>query len=372
MKFWWILVLLGILLLVSSFRERFETSQCPSGFVEDRRFEEGTQNAYLRCKKETGQPTCPAGYTMTPFVKMAEGAFNGGTCEKGGESTVARCEGLSMLNVLNDKQVCVEYEFVPLTTPATSSSTSGGAVPDPLCPSGFTLDGNKCKSIAETEPINGYCPADGGTFVIPNANGKCNTRVSPICGAGYTFTTAFNRNTGGSSGKCEAIGSVPPPQSTVETTAETTPASQSSTGGSSTSSFGPNSGGSTGGNRRNQVFGPGSGGRGESSVSPMDSSKTSQYPEIMGGGDNKASTRIDGGGIVAPSKNWQLANDGSLPNCTSLGCNENSKYFPFSRQPGDMDLIPDPYRVSQQFSSASYSFKTEPTPFLTDFSAFQR
>jgi hypothetical protein len=37
-----------------------------------------------------------------------------------------------------------------------------------------------------------------------------------------------------------------------------------------------------------------------------------------------------------------------------------------------MDLIQDPYRVSQQFASSSYSFKTEPVPFLTDFSAFQR
>lgn len=104
----------------------------------------------------------------------------------------------------------------------------------------------------------------------------------------------------------------------------------------------------------------------------MDSSKTNQYPELMGGGDNKPSTRIDGGGIVAPSKNWQLAMDGSLPSDASLGATENSKYLPFSRQPGDMDLVPDPYRVSQQFSAASYSFKTEPSPFLTDFSAFQR
>lgn len=268
MKFWWILILLGILLLVSGFREGFATSQCPAGFVEDMRFGEGTPNARLRCKKETGQPTCPAGYTMTPFVKMGEGAFNGGTCEKGGESTVARCEGDAMLNVLNDKQVCVEYEFVPLATPATTTGTT--------------------------------------------------------------------------------------------------------TGGSSTSSFGPNSGGSTGGNRRNQVFGPGSGGRAEGNVVPVDSSKTNQYPELLGGGDNRPSTRIDGGGIVAPSKNWQLAMDGSLPSSASLGATENSKYLPFSRQPGDMDLIPDPYRVSQQFSAASYSLKTEPSPFLTDFSAFQR
>jgi hypothetical protein len=37
-----------------------------------------------------------------------------------------------------------------------------------------------------------------------------------------------------------------------------------------------------------------------------------------------------------------------------------------------MDLVQDPYRVSQQFASSSYSFKTEPVPFLTDFSAFQK
>lgn len=280
MKIWWLLGILALILLLASVREGFTVSQCPSGFVEDMRLGEGTPMARLRCKKETGEPKCPDGYTMTPFVKMAEGQYNGGTCEKGGESTVARCEGDAMLSFINDKQVCVEYEFVSL---GGTSTTSG---------------------------------------------------------------TGMSQNT------------------TVSTTTGTT------TGGSSTSSFGPNSGG--GGNRRNQVFGPLSGGRGEgSSFVPSDSSKTNQYPEIMGGGDNKPSTRIDGGGIVAPSKNWQLANDGSLPSDASLGATENSKYLPFSRQPGDMDLIPDPYRVSQQFSAASYSFKTEPSPFLTDFSAFQ-
>jgi hypothetical protein len=104
----------------------------------------------------------------------------------------------------------------------------------------------------------------------------------------------------------------------------------------------------------------------------MDSSRTNQYPELLGGGENKPSTRIEGGGIVPPSKSWQLAMSGTLPTDASLGTTENSRFLPFSRQPGDMELIPDPYRVSQQFSSASYSFKTEPVPFLTDFSAFQR
>jgi hypothetical protein len=151
----------------------------------------------------------------------------------------------------------------------------------------------------------------------------------------------------------------------------TASSSGTTTGGSSASSFGPNSGG--GGNRRQQVFGPTFTGRGEGDgVVPMDSSRTNQYPELLGGGENKPSTRIEGGGIVPPSKSWQLAMSGTLPTDASLGTTENSKFLPFSRQPGDMELIPDPYRVSQQFSSASYSFKTEPVPFLTDFSAFQR
>ena len=98
-----------------------------------------------------------------------------------------------------------------------------------------------------------------------------------------------------------------------------------------------------------------------------DSHKTTKYPELLGGGDPAARNRESGAG-----GRLNIDLQGSLPTMDGLGATEASKYFPFSRQPGDMELIPDPYRVSQQFSSASYSFKTEPTPFLTDFSAFLR
>ena len=98
-----------------------------------------------------------------------------------------------------------------------------------------------------------------------------------------------------------------------------------------------------------------------------DSHKTTKYPELLGGGDPAARNRESGAG-----GRMNIDLQGSLPTMDGLGATEASKYFPLSRQPGDMELIPDPYRVSQQFSSASYSFKTEPTPFLTDFSAFLR
>ncbi len=260
----------------------------------------------------------------------------------------------------------------------------------PTCPAGTTLDVRK-KCIYPDEPEmficpSGYIPTGSRTCrkqgsineeippqcsagkVFDSERGGCVKPDAPgTCPAGYTLRVTSSSNTcvrpvattGGTTG-----GTGMSQNTSVSTTTGTT------TGGSSTSSFGPTSGGG----RRGQIFGPTSNGMGDSDgkVRPMDSTKINSYPELLGGGDSKPSTRIDGAGIVAPSKNWQLANNGSLPSSASLGSDENSKYLPYSRQPGDMELIPDPYRVSQQFSSASYSFKTEPTPFLTDFSAFLR
>lgn len=289
MKFWWLLGILLLILLLTGFREGFET-----GGITDARCPDGSSPPItdFKCLDSGNRPTCPNGSTLY-MVFSREGA---------------------------PKLSCVQNSLIYDGVWSDGERTQ-----------------NPCRSPTHQTGLS--VPPTGPP---PSELPKCIATSSSATTGG----TGMSQNT------------------TVSTTTGTT------TGGSSTSSFGPNSGG--GGNRRNQVFGPLSGGRGEgSSFVPSDSSKTNQYPEIMGGGDNRPSTRIDGAGIVAPSKNWQLAMDGSLPDCKGLGCDENSKYLPFSRQPGDMDLIPDPYRVSQQFSSASYSFKTEPTPFLTDFSAFQ-
>lgn len=234
--------------------------------------------------------------------------------------------------------------------------TAGYTSLTPKCPEGSTLNAEKtmCKFTDTTKTdVVPTCSSDTLEFV----GGTCRPKAQ-VEGTTSGTTAALPLETSGTSG-------------TTMTTAPKATTTGTSTGGSSTSSLGPNSGG---GSRRGQIFGPTFNGVGDGhgKVRPVDSTKTNSYPELLGGGDSKPSTRIDGAGIVDPSKNWQLANNGSLPNCTSLGCDENSRYFPYSRQPGDMELIPDPYRVSQQFSSASYSFKTEPTPFLTDFSAFLR
>jgi hypothetical protein len=101
--------------------------------------------------------------------------------------------------------------------------------------------------------------------------------------------------------------------------------------------------------------------------------KPRMYPTLLGPKD-PGSTMVEGVGVVPPSKNYTLAQSGQLPGASSLGLANGvgGSANPMSRQPGDMDLIPDPYRVSQSYSTSSYSSKTEPVPFLSDFSAFMK
>lgn len=120
--------------------------------------------------------------------------------------------------------------------------------------------------------------------------------------------------------------------------------------------------------RRQLVRGPEFNGKGPEVVIGTDSYKTNVYPQLLGGHGN-ISTRIEGAGVTTPSKNWLLVADGSLPSSASLGSDENSKYLPFSRVETDLEDVPDAFKVSRH---SIPSLKTEPSPFLTDFSAFFR
>jgi hypothetical protein len=144
-----------------------------------------------------------------------------------------------------------------------------------------------------------------------------------------------------------------------------------STGGSSVTSAGPTSGGSSG-TRGRRVWGPEYPGMGDGTgFGAEDTTGSRQYPELIGP-QGDASTLYPGAGVGAPSKSWQLTTGGSLPSSASLGSDENSRFLPNSRVPGDQDLIPNPYSISSSFTTSTYSSKTEPVPFLADFSAFQK
>jgi hypothetical protein len=93
---------------------------------------------------------------------------------------------------------------------------------------------------------------------------------------------------------------------------------------------------------------------------------TIRHPLLLGPSATGDKKLIDGIGVVESST-------ANLPSSAQTGSNEDSKYLPYSRVPGDQDLIPDPYRTSGgEFSTSSYSVKNEPVPFLTDFSAFMK
>jgi hypothetical protein len=101
--------------------------------------------------------------------------------------------------------------------------------------------------------------------------------------------------------------------------------------------------------------------------------KNIQGPASGGRGTNENST----GGLGIP-RNYPVLYGGmqsyesAIPSSSSLGTDPTSRFLPYSRVPGDMDLYPDPYRLGKYFSSSSYANKDapEPAPFLADFSKF--
>ena len=160
-------------------------------------------------------------------------------------------------------------------------------------------------------------------------------------------------------------------------TGPTGPSGPSGPTGGSTGPTGPTTtGGSTSGgatlttpSSSNGIFGPAFTSFGDPSPNgnTADSSKFTSYPQLLGG-QAEPTTTIEGVGVTSRGMyGWD-----DLPSLDSLGASEKSQYFPYSRTPGDMERIPDPFRVAQTFDMSSLSSKTEPVPFLTDFSAFQR
>lgn len=250
----------------------------------------------------------------------------------------------------------------------------------PSCPTGYTLGtqsgGIRCEKGDEAAPPT--CPSGKSLGYDASGNLGCvvSPRAFPTCPAGYMGPTDGKCSRGTTTGSAMASPDTTTPGSVM--TSSGGAMAGNTTGGSSTSVFGPTAGGRAGGTAggasKYMVWGPLGGGRGEGDgVEPSDTSKTNKYPELLGGlGAGGDKTRIDGVGLTEPSSSWQLSMSGMLPDAKSLGATEMSKYLPFSRTPGDMDKVPDPYRVSQTFRQSSYSSKTEPVPFLADFSAFQR
>jgi hypothetical protein len=134
----------------------------------------------------------------------------------------------------------------------------------------------------------------------------------------------------------------------------------------------PNSGGSSGsmGLQKGNIFGPAFTGLGDNSGDGLGSA-IRDYPTLLGP-QPKESRMVEGAGISKPSIHTQLSKSGALPSAGSTGSSEESKFFGTSRVPGDQDMYPDFFggAGSTAYTPSSGSSKTDPVPFLSDFSAF--
>jgi hypothetical protein len=284
---------------------------------------------------------------------------------------------------VNREKIPALIDYVFLSVDGTVTT-----IPDPYCPARFTLDNTLGKCIPE-ESVTPTCPTgftfeDGGCKATPatqeaitNGTWVGPQSSDPTCPSGFEYQATTK--------KCSAPVQDPkcmnpytfvmrpkadnPDKSVpqcVSPSGATSGQADTSTGGAAA----PGGGGSAAPRPSNvkgqDVYGPlftelGDGVGGVET----DSTQINKYPTLVGG--HTAAGVMGGGGAGGGQTPLPKI---EFPSLRSLGLNDMSQFFPFSRSPGDMDVVPDPFRVNRNFSTASYSSKNEPVPFLTDFSAF--
>jgi hypothetical protein len=146
----------------------------------------------------------------------------------------------------------------------------------------------------------------------------------------------------------------------------------------------PNVAGVSNNMKKGNIWGPAWTGLGDNSGSGLGDGDRI-YPILLGPKPS-LSRMVEGAGIAPISQSESLVKSGALPDPTSTGSDPNSQFFGTSRMPakdggpggaggaggaskvpGDQDLFPNPY---VEFTPSSGSSKTEPVPYLADFSAF--
>jgi hypothetical protein len=379
MKIWILLLIAGLLLLWSLYRERFEATPSIQGppYSDDEKARiagmlSSADMSLLQQKVNVTTPTVPTGDTIELETDSIDErrrkralAAEKRTKQQERDKAIQVAVGGLLTPVIGDFFTTV---YRPATTLLTQADIDG-----------FLTARTTASDIREIENrvLKVYFIDQSGVGTS-GTSGYAEELAKQGQGQGYMY----NCPTGATGPQCQparrgttsgtaATGTTRTMDEEVDRTTTGTTAG-GTTGGSSDSSAAPNAGPVGANTGRGQgIFGPvftelgspvdGADGR--------DSSKTNTYPELLGGMGDTTSVRTSSG-IRNPSQNWLLSQSGALPSTASLGSGANSMFLPYSRTPGDQDLIPDPYRLSRNYSTASYSSKTDPVPFLTDFSAF--
>ena len=270
------------------------------------------------------QPTCPAGLPLL-----------NGFCGKADVDATITCPQGS---ILFGGDLCVPPSSV------TSHSEKLAL--------GFTYSAS---TNFYSKPAIFTCPT--GYKAKQNDNKRCEDvqKQRPTCSGGFTYDPP--------TGKCVK------------------PGAQSGAQSQMTANNNPAVAGISNNLRKGNIWGPAWTGLGDNSGSGLGDADRI-YPILLGPKPS-LSKMVESGAVAPVSQAQSLVSSGVLPDPQSTGSDPNSQFFGTarspakdggpggsggtSRVPGDQDLFPNPY---VEFTPSSGSSKTEPVPYLADFSAF--
>ena len=273
------------------------------------------------------EPTCPAGLPLT-----------NGFCGKPDIDATITCPQGSILFGSNKcvppSSVTSHSEKLALGFTYSAATNFYSKPPTITCPAGYKAkptDDKRCEDSQKQRPT---C---SGGYTYEPSTGKC---VKPVTNAGAQSQMTANNN--------------------------------------------PEIAGISNNMKKGNIWGPAWTGLGDNSGSRLGDADRI-YPILLGPKPS-LSKMVESGGIAPVSQNESLVKSGILPDPTSTGSDPNSQFFGTarspakdggaggaggaggsSRVPGDQDLFPNPY---VEFTPSSGSSKTEPVPYLSDFSAF--
>jgi hypothetical protein len=270
--------------------------------------------------------------------------------------------------------------------------------PQPKCPAGLPLTNGMCGKADVDATVS--CPQgstlEAGVSCVPPSSISHSEKIA----LGFTYNSIANmyskptiftcptgfKATQSTSRRCEDVQKQPPTCSggyTYELPTGKCVKSGAQSGAQSQMTAN-NAGGVSGLStnlRKGNIWGPAWTGLGDNSGSGLGDADRI-YPILLGPKPS-LSKMVEGGGIAPVSQAQSLVSSGVLPDPSSTGSDPNSQFFGTarspakdggpggaggsSRVPGDQDLFPNPY---VEFTPSSGSSKTEPVPYLADFSAF--
>ena len=306
--------------------------------------------------------------------------------------------GLTAAQIASNAQAANSGYADMLANLGQTSTSNPADPPEPTCPAGLPLDTNDGRCGKPDVNATATCPQGselfGGDICVPPSSVTSHSEKialgftysafantyskSPIitCPAGYKSKENNPR-------RCEDIQKQsrtcsggytyePPTGKCVKPGADSGAQSQM------TANNNPEIAGISNNMQKGNIWGPAWTGLGDDSGSGLGLGDRI-YPILLGPKPN-LSKMVESGAIAPVSQSESLVKSGVLPDPESTGSNPNSQFFGTSRTPaknggpggssrvpGDKDLFPNPY---QEFTPSSGSSKTEPVPYLADFSAF--